>query len=124
MRHVALVAVLSFAPAGIGAIAGESPDRTFPYGELEIRGYAMQMSQDGTFKIYSGSMTFVEGTFDVDGNQMTISDTGGRYACVGKRVNPGRYFWTVHDQALRFALIEDKCHARRSAFLEAPLSIR
>lgn len=120
---VGLVASLAMM-VSISASAGGSPGRPFPYGALEIRGYAMQMSEGGTFKIYSGRTTFVEGTFDIDGNQMTISDTGGRYACVGKAVNPGRYYWTVHDQALHFALIEDNCYARRSAFLEAPLPIR
>jgi len=91
---------------------------------LELRGYAMAMSKEGKFRIYSDTNTFVEGTFSIEGNKITISDHGGIYACRGKRMNPGSYYWTVHNQGLYLMLIKDNCAARRTAFLEAPLKTR
>jgi len=120
--RIALIALLSALVFG-NAIAKELPDSAFPYGLLELRGYPMEMSREGKFRIYSGSTTFVEGTFSIDGNKMIIFDTGGQNACRGKRLNPGRYYWTVHDHGLYLMLIKDHCGARRTAFLEAPLKI-
>jgi len=108
--------LVSFSRA-VGAI----PSAPFPYGILEIRGYSMEMTRDGKFRIYSDSTTFVEGTFTLKGNKMMFFDKGGQYACRGKRMNPGSYYWTVHDQGLYLMLIRDNCGARRTAFLEAPL---
>jgi hypothetical protein len=106
------------------AMAADVINAAFPYGMLALRGYAMEMSKDGTFKIYSEDKTFVEGVFSIEGPKITISDHGGVYACRGKRMNPGSYYWTVHDQGLYLMLIRDNCGARRTAFLEAPLKIR
>ncbi len=118
-----LIVLLSLLmPVGVMA-AGDVTGNPFPYGMLELRGYAMKMSKEGKFRIYSKATTFVEGTFSIDGDTMTISDKGGLYACRGKRRNTGRYYWAVHDQGLYLRLIKDKCGARRTAFLEAPLKI-
>jgi len=105
----------------VGVMAKDLAGGSFPYGMLELRGYAMEMSKEGKFRIYSDSSTFVEGTFSIEGNRMTIFDHGGMYACRGKRMNPGSYYWAVHDNALYLRLIKDNCGARRTAFLEAPL---
>ena len=101
--------------------AKDATDDIFPYGMMELRGYPMQMNEDGTFKIYSGSTVFVEGNFEIQGNRMIISDTGGQYACRGKRMNPGRYLWERRADKLFLTAIEDRCGARRTAFMEAPL---
>jgi len=106
------------------AVAKGLPERSFPYGRLALRGYPMEMSKDGHFRIYSGSTTFVEGTFILAGNKITVTDSGGQYACKGRDMNPGSYYWTVHDEGLYLMLIKDHCTARRTAFLEAPLKIR
>ncbi len=119
---VCAILLLVLIPASVGA--REPSGQSFPYGLLEIRGYPMEMSREGKFRIYSGSTTFVRGTFRIDGNKMVIFDRGGQYACRGKRLNPGSYFWTVRDHALYLMLIKDNCGARRSAFLEAPLKTR
>jgi len=112
---------LLFMLISFNGAARAMPDTPFPYGLLEIRGYSMEMTRDGKFRIYSDSTTFVEGAFSLEGNKMTISDSGGQYACRGKRMNPGTYYWTVHDQGLYLMLIRDNCGARRTAFLEAPI---
>lgn len=123
MRKAVLPILLSlFMPGGV--MAEDLPGGAFPYGMLELRGYAMEMSKEGTFRIYSGPTIFVEGTFSIEGNKMTIFDHGGIYACRGKRMNPGSYYWTIHDQGLYLMLIKDNCGARRTAFLEAPLKTR
>jgi len=119
-RNAVLLVLLSLlVPAG--AMAKDLTGGSFPYGMLELRGYAMEMSPKGKFKIYSDATIFVEGTFRIDGNTMTVFDQGGQYACRGKRMNPGRYYWAVHDHGLYLTLIKDPCGARRTAFLEAPL---
>jgi len=118
MKYVTVLLSLLI-PAAV--MAKDLTGGSFPYGMLELRGYAMEMNKEGKFRIYSDTATFVEGTFSIDGNKMTIFDTGGQYACRGKRMNPGSYYWTVHDQGLYLMLIKDNCGARRTAFLEAPL---
>jgi len=120
-RIVLIALFCAFIPTHV--IAKTLPDSTFPYGLLELRGYAMEMNKDGKFKIYSDSTMFVEGTFTIEGNKMTIFDNGGLYACRGKRMNPGIYYWTVHDHGLYLMLVKDNCGARRTAFLEAPLKL-
>ena len=107
----------------INVVAKELSNSSFPYGLLEIRGYPMEMSEAGKFRIYSGSMIFAEGTFKIDDNKITISDVDGQYACRGERVNPGIYTWAVRNHKLHLTLIKDNCGARRTAFLEAPLKI-
>ena len=110
--------LLPFAAAAKGM-----PEISFPYGQLALRGYVMEMDRDGGFRIYSGSTIFVEGSFAVEGNRITISDRGGPYACRGRGMNPGSYYWTVHDGGLYLMLIEDHCIARQATFLEGPLRI-
>jgi len=124
MTYRIVLSALFFTFMSGNVIAKTLPDSTFPYGLLELRGYAMEMTKDGKFRIYSDSTTFVEGTFTIAGNKMTIFDSGGLYACRGKRMNPGIYHWTVHDRGLYLALVKDNCGARRTAFLEAPLKMR
>jgi len=123
IHKTVLLALLSLLISG-NIMAKDLPGGSFPYGMLELRGYAMEMSKEGKFRIYSDTQTFVEGTFSIEGNKITISDHGGIYACRGKRMNPGSYYWTVHDQGLYLMLIKDNCGARRTAFLEAPLKTR
>jgi hypothetical protein len=119
---IAFIALLT-TMISASAIADDLSGGPFPYGLLEIRGHSMEMSKDGKFRIYSSSTTFVEGTFETNGYEITITDRGGEYACRGEGMNPGSYHWTVHDQGLYLMLIEDQCTARRSAFLEGPLKI-
>jgi len=116
--------MLLLPPLSAGAVAEELSERPFPYGTLEIRGYPMEMNEAGKFRIYSGATTFAEGTFRVEGNKMTITDTGGQYACRGKSLNPGIYTWAMRNNELHLTLIKDNCGARRTAFLEAPLKKR
>ncbi|MCF7821802.1 MAG: hypothetical protein K9M17_05090, partial [Mariprofundaceae bacterium] len=55
-----------------GLMADGLSDSPFPYGLLELRGSPMEMSENGTFRIYSGSTTYVEGTFSIEDNKMTV----------------------------------------------------
>jgi len=119
-RNIVLLILLGLLMP-VGVMAKDLTGSSFPYGMLELRGYAMEMNKEGKFRIYSDATTFVEGTFTVDGNKITVFDKGGQYACRGKRMNPGSYYWTVHDHGLYLMLIRDNCGARRTAFLEAPL---
>jgi len=123
MTHRIVLSALFFTFMSGNVIAKTLPDSMFPYGLLELRGYAMEMTKDGKFRIYSDDTTFVKGSFKIVGNKMTISDSGGLYACRGKRMNPGIYYWTVHDRGLYLVLVKDNCGARRTAFLEAPLKM-
>lgn len=123
MKYRTVLTTLICMLISINTIAKELHDSSFPYGLLEIRGYPMEMNKNEKFRIYSGSTTFVEGTFEIDGNKITIFDTTGTYACRGKRMNPGSYTWEVRNHTLHLALIKDNCMARQTAFLEAPLKI-
>ena len=120
-RILLLIFLTLLMPTGL--VADGLSDSHFPYGLLELRGSPMEMRENGMFRIYSGSTTYVEGTFSIEDNKMTVHDRGGMYACRGKRMNPGSYHWGVRDQHLYLVLIKDNCGARRTAFLEAPLKI-
>jgi len=124
MKRSTILVMLLLQTLSVSAVAEELSDSPFPYGTLGIRGYPMEMNEEGKFRIYSGAMTFAEGTFRIEGDRMTITDVGGQYACRGKRMNPGNYIWAVRDNELHLTLIKDNCGARRTAFLEAPLKTR
>lgn len=117
---VILIALLSIS-ISVNAQARDASDNQFPYGMMELRGYPMEMKKDGSFRIYSGSTVFVEGNFEINGNRMVISDHGGQFACRGKGMNPGSYLWERRADKLYLTAIKDRCGARRTAFMEAPL---
>jgi hypothetical protein len=58
------------------ADAGES---NFPTGKFIKAGtdYGLLFNTDGTFSVFSGSQTFVEGTYSVDGNVFTETSNNG-----------------------------------------------
>lgn len=121
MRYAMILTTLVSMLISANAQAREMADDSFPYGMMELRGYPMEMNEDGSFRIYSGATVFVEGSFEINGNRMIISDQGGRFACRGKGMNPGSYLWERRDDKLFLTAIEDRCGARRTAFMEAPL---
>jgi len=64
--RITFVITLLFMLIFFNGIARAMPTTPFPYGLLGIRGYFMEMTKDGRFRIYLDSTTFVEGTFRID----------------------------------------------------------
>lgn len=73
----------------------------------------MTMNEDGTFTVdfASDGKADVLGTYAIDGNQITISDTPEESPCYGK---DGVYSFNIEGDTVTITLIEDACEIRRS----------
>lgn len=78
----------------------------------------MVFKEDGTFKIGDDKDLFVEGRFEVKANEITLTDTGGQYACKGEGEQAGTYRWESNGEGLVFHLVKDSCEARKGALGE------
>jgi hypothetical protein len=83
--------------------------------------WQVQFNDDGT---YSTARTdvgeMVSGTYEVDGDQITITDESGLLSCSNNSpignipdVATGTYAWQKTDQRLNFTLVDDECAGRR-----------
>ena len=87
-------------------------------GKYQSGGGIAIFSADGT---YRGSTPdgedWVKGTYTVDGNMLTMSDTWEDPAviqpsCIGV---PGRYTWEIKNDTLIARAVDDACEARKQA---------
>jgi len=61
------------------AACGSSEESNFPSGKFIKAGtdYGLLFNTDGTFSVFNGSQTLVEGTYSVDGNVLTETSNNG-----------------------------------------------
>lgn len=81
-------------------------------GEHELsEGRRVEMAA-GQYTVYSAEdSVLVEGTYEVSGDTITLTDTAGEEACIG---TPGVYTFTTEDGELAgMELVEDACEPRR-----------
>jgi hypothetical protein len=71
--------------------------------------------EGGLLVTFEGS-AFVEGSFTVDGDRVTITDTAGPGACPG----PGVYSWSFDDPELTLTEVSDDCEGRPSVLTTKP----
>lgn len=86
----------------------------FPTGEftsqLEGRQILLRFDGDGNFTILRDGRDFAQGTYSVDGNQLTwLTDS----SCASPNGETPIYSWVYEDQTLIFSLLEkDSCMSR------------
>lgn len=99
------------------ALSAQSMVGTWTYEATTPDGTAvtntMTMNEDGTFTVdfASDGKPDVLGTYKIDGNQITISDTPAESPCYGK---DGVYSFQTEGDTITITLIEDACEIRRS----------
>lgn len=113
--HIFLFAMLflmtSFALSA-QSIAGDwAFERTAPDGTKVTN--TMSMKEDGTFTVdfASDGQVNVLGTYTIDGNKITISDTPKESPCYGML---GVYNFKLAGDTATITLVEDACEIRRN----------
>lgn len=101
------------------ASSQKSGSSQFPIGAYKIRSAQVDYYGNGTYRIFDTRQVYVLGRYKIDGNVITMTDTGGEYGCKGNS-NPAKYKWNFDGTSIKFTLIEDRCDARRTAMLESP----
>jgi hypothetical protein len=64
---------------------------TFPAGTYASGDFTVTFRSDGTFRVSERGDAVVDGSYTVEANRITLTDKGGRYACVAE--GPGKYTW-------------------------------
>jgi hypothetical protein len=96
--------------------APAEPAALFPTGRfvsMKDKAFSLRYNEDGTFGVYLGNTQVVDGTYSVDGNQISIiSPADNDPKCQGSAT----YEWFFDGENLTFAPSgEDTCKARRDA---------
>ena len=135
MRHLTIPLVLVFSAAaaiaacddGSDADGDSGSDATGGGGDSCLQGAWSCMLPDGSTAemtisgdqidgsfIIGGASATVIATLTVDGNMVSVVDTGGQAACAADLV--GQYTYTCSDTALNFTVVSDDCMGRLSFF--------
>jgi len=108
------LAIVFFVPVSLTAqsmvgtwiMTGEMPDGQ----KMEVK---LEYSEDGTYTVDVGNdgNVNVEGASSIEGDQMTIWDTGGEYACPSD-VKGVYTFEFLDDNTLQMKKVKDACEGR------------
>lgn len=119
---VALFVVLALVP-GCG---NNSECSNSIVGKWTCGGYVWELASDSTWTVglpkeRDGGSTApnVVGTYTVDGNKVTMTDTGGTNACEPAE-GSGVYTFSVDCDRLTFTLVADNCDGRKQGMLCSP----
>ena len=84
----------------------------FPTGSYRTGEFVAEYRDDGTFTLYENGEVSTEGTYSVEGDEITwIQDS----FCDAENAGSATYKWSADDQGLKFELIgEDQCEARHT----------
>ena len=104
-RICSLAAIFSIA---ITAIVAQQPP-AFPTSPLNYGAFTMRLAPDGGFSLTAQGWPPFNGTWKADGQQLTVTTTGGPPPCSG----PGRYGFKIDGSHVSLAVIADDCIPRR-----------
>ena len=107
--------IMVFLFVAVSLIACSSDE--FPYGTYRNGSAVSEYREDGTFTMWNNDEVVTEGTFSVDGDEVTwIQDSWCDAENTG---GSSTYKWTLNERGLRFELIgEEPCLGRRIAVSE------
>lgn len=84
----------------------------FPTGTYTHNQFVTEYREDGTFTMWNNDEISTEGTYSVNGDEITWRDS----FCDAENVGPATYKWSADDQGLKFELVgEDNCKGRRDS---------
>jgi len=84
----------------------------FPIGTYTFNQFVTEYRDDGTFTMWENDEIVTEGTYSVEGDEVTWKDS----FCDAAYAGPATYRWSADDQGLKFVVIgEDRCEGRRDS---------
>jgi hypothetical protein len=94
----------------LAAALSACTSKEFPTGTFTRQDVAVEYRDDGTFTLMGGDEIATEGTYSIDGDEISIRDT----YCDSENAGSATYKWQHEDGVLSFELIgEDLCEGRR-----------
>ena len=85
-------------------------NKEFPTGTYTHNQFVTEYREDGTFTMWENDKISTEGTYSVEGDEVTWKDS----FCDAAYAGSATYKWSADDQGLKFELIgEDRCKGRR-----------
>jgi len=103
------IAMLLFLLTFAGCSSSQFPSGEFT-SQLEGEEIRLRFDEDGNFMILRNGREHAEGTYSVEGNQLTwLTDS----SCAAPNGETATYSWTLENQILTFSLVEkDSCMSR------------
>ncbi len=95
-------------------LPGAPPDAV----EKMAGAWTVTFSPDGTFSVQHGADEHVKGTYTSSGDDFTLTDASGDFACLGAETQ-GVYRITRSGPSAKFTTVKDDACAGRAAILSA-----
>jgi hypothetical protein len=114
MKKTLLLCALLALPAG-AAFAAD-----FPAGTYGAKGTPITVSFDdkGHFHVEKGETLEVTGNYSVKAGELTLTDSGGPWACTKADRQTGVYAWKYENAELTFSTVADKCQERVNSLIK------
>ena len=100
----------------VAPIAQEPGQNSFPTGSFDAGSLTLTFNANGTHTLADRGNIVVNGTYVVQGDQITLTDKSGDFACD----EVGKYQWTYDGKALRFKALLDDCGGRADGLTQQP----
>jgi hypothetical protein len=97
----------------IGLLAGATTAGAadLPRGDYVAGDLTLRFERDGHFHVATAGKHYVDGTYAVAGDMLTLVDVSGEMACA-KAQATGTYRWSLDGGKLRLVKIADACTER------------
>lgn len=107
-KTVWTIIFILFAAATLSACNNDG----FPNGTYSHNQFVSEYRDDGTFTMWENDEIVTEGTYSVEGDEVTWKDS----FCDAENAGSATYKWSADDRGLSFDLIgEDLCKGRRDS---------
>jgi len=122
-KHLKAVVFLLCALVATARLLCEAPlavtraQDKFPTGSFAAGMFTITFNSDGSHSVSADDKIVVKGTYNVEQDQLILTDKEGEYACDG----PGKYKWKYDGKALALSKVEDECEGRMAALTGQPL---
>lgn len=108
LDSIALATIFGFGlclSQGVTAASTE-PDGTYSAGQASLR-----FDGHGGLQVRQGEKPVVNARYTIAGDEITLIDESGPFACEAAQ-SRGVYRWTLTNDTLKFAVINDPCEGR------------
>ncbi len=107
-----LLWVLAVVMNSAGGVTPSQGMSHFPRGTYTAGDYTMVFGNKGQFRVSKREELQVEGEYTVNGDQVTLIDKRGPFACTTAGQQTGKYRWKYEAEMLTFTVLDDKCEGR------------
>ena len=122
-KHLKAVAFLLCASMATACLLCQAPlavsraQDKFPTGSFAAGMFTITFNSDGSHSVSADDKIVVKGTYNVEQDQLVLTDKEGEYACA----ETGKYKWKYDGKALTLTKVEDECEGRMTALTGQPL---